>query len=529
MKKRLWTLAATLMTMVCMAAGCGSTTTSGGTTNTSETSVVTEAIGESGTSEASSGGHFNMGVSFWYELDAHKDYNGWYTSMYGLTETLFKVQDDYSVEGWLADSASNDGNTWTITLKDGLVFSNGDPVTADIVIKNLQRAGEVNTRATVLASATYEAVDDKTFTITTAEACPTMMSDLADPYTSIMDVDAVENDDYNNGIIATGPFKLVSYAAENSVMLARNENYWCGDVTLDEVNVYYIPDVSTEATSLQSGEIDMYVGPDSDSIDIFSADSNYVVTSVPTTKVDYYLFNMNTVTDMNVRKAIIMAVNKSDIAALLNNTLSVCSGAYGTDSALGKVEAPDYDLEASKQLMEEAGYTLDANGYYAKDGQELTLNMAYYAAKSLDKITTLIQDELKTAGFNINLSLYEDPDATYMMTGDFDIAIYSHGTTTSGDAYAYLNEALSTEGNINGGNYSNSEVDALLEQMFLETDADKRTEFAVQIQQKALDDCAVSYFGIPTKTTIMKATVSNVSENNPLTIYVVNKDTAIAK
>ena len=489
----------------------------------------TALTGCSSSETESTGGVFNMGVSFWYEMDAHKDYNGWYTSMYGVTETLFKVADDYTLEGWIAESGTSEGNTWTITLKDDVVFSNGDAVTADVVIENLQRAGEVNSRATVFADATYEAIDDTTLTITTAEACPTLLSDLTDPYTSIMDIDAVANDDYNNGIIATGPFVLSSYTAESTVSLVKNESYWDGDVAMDEVNVFYIPDSSTEATSLQSGEIDMYVGPDTDSLAIFTSDSTYTVTSVGRAMANYYIFNMDTMTDLNVRKAIMMSINKDDIVTMMNNTMTAATAAYGPTTELGQVDAPEYDVAGAQALLEASGYALDANGYYAKDGEELVIRLAYYTAKSTDKITTLIQDQLKSAGINTSLELYEDPDATYMSTGDFDMGMYAHGTTSSGDAYAFLNVALSTDGNINAGNYSNSQLDALLVQLANETDSAARTELAVQIQQIATDDCAVGFYAIPNKITVMKATVSNVSENNPLTIYALNKDTSVTK
>ena len=84
--------------------------------------------------------------SFAYpSLDAHKEYYGWYTSIYGITEALFKMGDDSSVQPCLAEKAevSDDGLTWTVTLKDGICFSNGSTVTAAAVIANLKRVGEM--------------------------------------------------------------------------------------------------------------------------------------------------------------------------------------------------------------------------------------------------------------------------------------------------------------------------------------------------------------------------------------------------
>ena len=91
----------------------------------------------------------HVAESFAYpSLDAHKEYYGWYTSIYGITEALFKMGDDSSVQPCLAEKAevSDDNLTWTVTLKDGISFSNGNAVTAENVIANLKRCGEVNVR-----------------------------------------------------------------------------------------------------------------------------------------------------------------------------------------------------------------------------------------------------------------------------------------------------------------------------------------------------------------------------------------------
>ena len=83
--------------------------------------------------------YLKMAVNFAYpSLDAHKDYYGWYTQIYGMSETLFRIDADMSVQPLLAkdSSVSDDGLTWTFTLADAC-FSNGNPVTADMVARNL--------------------------------------------------------------------------------------------------------------------------------------------------------------------------------------------------------------------------------------------------------------------------------------------------------------------------------------------------------------------------------------------------------
>lgn len=517
MKKKWLGVLLSAMLAVGTLAGCGSSSDADASTETASTD---KAAG------AAEGGHINMAVSFWYEMDAHTDYNGWYTSMYGITETLFKANDSGEIEGWLAESGTAEGNVWTITLKDGVTFSNGNPVTSDVVIKNLQRVAEVNERGVTFASATFEAVDDKTFTITTPEVYPTMLDDLADPFTSIMDVDNIT--DYNTGIIATGPFTLTSYAVEDSVELAANENYWDGDVALDSASVFYIPDAATEAMSLQSGEIDMYINPDVDSVALFSADSNYTVASTPKTMIRTLIFNQENIPDANVRKAVAESIDKEGIEAILGGTDSLTEGAYSSESAYGAVTALPYDTADAESLLTEAGYTKNADGMFEKDGQPLTLRLAYYSARSNDKIATLMQDQLKDAGITIEMVSYDEPEGTYMSTGDFDLAVYYCSSSAGTDPYAFLNAELSSTGSMNSGKYSNPEVDTLLTEMATCTDADRRVEIATQVQQMAIDDVSVVYYAIPNKITVMKSTVTNAGETMPKDYYILNKDTAIS-
>ena len=77
--------------------------------------------------EAGNTKFLNLAANFAYpSLDTHKEYYGWYTSVYGITEGLFKLGDDMSVQPVLAEKCEANGNEWVITLKDGIHFSNGN-------------------------------------------------------------------------------------------------------------------------------------------------------------------------------------------------------------------------------------------------------------------------------------------------------------------------------------------------------------------------------------------------------------------
>ena len=101
------------------------------TSGSSKTEAAPSSSAVSGPDEAAQTGSgekiLNAGVSFNIaSMDAHLDYNGWYTNVYGITEELFKLNENYEVEPWLAEKAESDGKVWTITLKDGIAFPTGN-------------------------------------------------------------------------------------------------------------------------------------------------------------------------------------------------------------------------------------------------------------------------------------------------------------------------------------------------------------------------------------------------------------------
>ncbi len=467
----------------------------------------------------------HIGSTWLYaSLNPHVSYQGWETYGYGLTETLFYVDDNAVLQGLLAESGSvsADGLTWTIVLRDGICFSDGDPLTAETVVANLQDLSKVGERYTYLADYTIQAVDEKTLTITTPAPNPILLNELADPDVAVVKLDS----DLDNAPIGTGPFEVASFEPKVKVMLTKNANYWGGKVLLDGAEFTYIPDADTMMMALQNGEIDAYSGPTSDALEIFSADpDNYTVTFVPTTRCYFYYLNCKTL-DANVRAAINMAVNPDEIVTMMEGMVEPTVGPFNSGCAYGKVAKAGYNPEAAKTKLEEGGYMINGDGYYEKNGKILTVSLWYYAARSIDKISALMQEQLKAVGILAELNCSEDADGTYLSTGDFDIGMYNMIAAPTGDPYYCLNALMGEDKHGNRNGYVNAEVQQLLGQLSTESDASVRADLANQIQQIALNDNAFGFIALLKKVTVMKKGVNNIGETNG-THGALTKDSAI--
>lgn len=473
---------------------------------------------------ASGGKILNVAASFAYpSLDAHKEYYGWYTSIYGVTEALFKMGDDSTAQPCLAENAVADGTTWTVTLRDGICFSNGEAVTAEMVARNLQRAAEVNERFAFLADYTITATDEKTLTITTPEISPTLKNDLASPELGILDLDNTA--DFDNAPVGTGPFVITSFEPEGTVQVARNDNYWGGDVTLEGAVFYYMQDDDTKLMAMQNGEVDCCTGVSAAAMAVFEREPDtYRIVSVPATRLQFYILNENRLDDA-VRAAVNLTVDRDAIAAYLNGTVTAANGPFGAATAYGKVTVPAVDTDRAKALLEADGYTLNADGVYEKDGRELSLNIAYYAARSLDTLATLIQEQLKNVGIAATLTVAEDPDSTYIATADFDLALYCMIADKSGDPYYFIDSTLRNGAYFNVGGFESSECEALIDQLRYETDTSRRAALANGIVQLAIDDNAFGYVGLFNKTTVLRPGVSGFAETCPFDFYGIDAHT----
>lgn len=464
-------------------------------------------------------------ASFAYpSLDVHKEYYGWYTSIYGLSEALFRFDENAAAVSCLAEDAVADGTTWTITLKDGVCFSNGDPLTTDMVIQNIQRLAEVNERFAYLGKFDWKSDGDKTITVDTGkDVYPMLKNDLASPEAGMIDLDATT--DFDKNPICTGPFVISEFVPEGDVTVSRNDNYWAGDVNLDGAVFYYMQEDDPKLLAMQSGEIDCYNSVSSGALEVYEKEPDkYVIESVAGTRLQFYILNENRL-DSSVREAINLTVDKDAIAEYLKGTVSAASSPFPDTTAYSKVNIPAVDTAKAKKLLEEDGYTLNADNIYEKDGKPLKLNICYYAARSLDTLAVLMQEQLKAVGIDSYLTVEEDPDSTYIASADFDIALYCMISDKCGDPQYFIDSTIADGSYYNVAGFKNEECQSMIEQLRVEVDPDKRADLANKIVQIAIDDNAFGYVGLFNHTTVMKPGVSGFAEKIPFDFYGVDANT----
>lgn len=475
---------------------------------------------------------FVFGVYNFDLMDPANAYSGWSTLRYGVGETLFVLDDRLEVTPFLATdySLSDDNLTWTINLREGVKFQNGKALDGEAVKADLERLVSMNERAAAQLNVASIAAEGNSVSITTNEPNPTLLNALCDPYACIIDVTAdVDNSMYP---IGTGPYVVKEYIKDVSAYLEPFSEYWGGTPASKSVTIKGISDVDTLAMAMQNGEIDAAYGVSYDTLDTFANDPAFEVTQAATARVYMLFFNLQHeyMSDEAFRRAVCMAVDKETYGAVLINGAGTPTKAafpsslsYGDDALM--TDVPDFDLEGAKALLEENGYSdADGDGFLDKDGKKVSIRLITYGRTGLPQSSQALQSALQDLGIEVSYEQFDSVEPA-CSAGDFDICAYACVTTPTGDPQSYLNSIAGADGNMNYGKYDNAEVQALLDQLAVEFDTEKRGELATEIQQLITADSSYNFMFHLNMFMVMKAGVKGITQS-PVDYYQINVNTA---
>ncbi|SMQ85456.1 peptide/nickel transport system substrate-binding protein [Devosia lucknowensis] len=325
---------------------------------------------------------------------------------YSVFDQLVGMDNDGQVTPRLATewTASDDLKTWTFTLREGVTFHDGSPVTAEDVVFTFETAmndpaSRLGGYLTKVESVTAEG---NSIVITLNQGYAPLDRQLTlVPIVSKAAYEAMGADEYGRKPIGSGPYVVESWVSDVAVTLQRNDNYWGNKGTYPTVIFQTVPDETARANSVQSGDLDIaLLGPSSvpavegsGAVDIVSVQSNLVV---------YLGFNTgNTwLGDVNVRKAIDMAIDRQTLNdRLLNGLMTPASqllapATFGYDAAIA---ATPFNLEEAKSLIAASGY----------DGTPIPLTYPNTGLPQIDQMAQVLAFFLNEAGLQVTLEPQE--------------------------------------------------------------------------------------------------------------------------
>ena len=547
MKKEIVSVMMAACLFASLATGCGTaneseTSSKSGSEAASVTSASEEAAGAvSKSGETTTDGEradLVLGATTGFfgaeSLDVAYNWDGWIMSIYGISENLYRLDENIEPQPWIAESVETpDENTWVFTIRDGVTFSNGKTVDAKAVKACFERTYEKNERADSTLKIKSMEADGMKFTIVTPEPNPTLLNDLCDPLLGIYD--ATEEPDEELGVSCTGPYVATSFTAMTDVKMRANENYWGGAPKADTVELKIIDDQDALDMALANGEIDLIAQETANGASKFTDTSKYTTDTVTTTRANFLSFNLKTegLDDLAVRQAINYCIDREGYADVVYQGFATpCYGIYPDNLAFGGTDGlnltvDSYDADKAKEILADAGYQdTDGDGILDKDGVNLSFKVLTYSYNdNCIQLADMLQAELSQIGIELSIEtqdVLDDP----LAAGDFDLAILNYAMAPIGTPSYFINMLFTTGASNNYGGYSNEKVDALAAEIGTTSDNDKVVSLTRELEQQVLDDMPFAFVADQQLIFVYSNKVKGV-QINPTEYYLVTNTLSV--
>ena len=547
MKKEIVSVMMAACLFASLATGCGTaneseTSSKSGSEAASVTSASEEAAGAvSKSGETTTDGEradLVLGATTCFfgaeSLDVAYNWDGWIMSIYGISENLYRLDENIEPQPWIAESVETpDENTWVFTIRDGVTFSNGKTVDAKAVKACFERTYEKNERADSTLKIKSMEADGMKFTIVTPEPNPTLLNDLCDPLLGIYD--ATEEPDEELGVSCTGPYVATSFTAMTDVKMRANENYWGGAPKADTVELKIIDDQDALDMALANGEIDLIAQETANGASKFTDTSKYTTDTVTTTRANFLSFNLKTegLDDLAVRQAINYCIDREGYADVVYQGFATpCYGIYPDNLAFGGTDGlnltvDSYDADKAKEILADAGYQdTDGDGILDKDGVNLSFKVLTYSYNdNCIQLADMLQAELSQIGIELSIEtqdVLDDP----LASGDFDLAILNYAMAPIGTPSYFINMLFTTGASNNYGGYSNEKVDALAAEIGTTSDNDKVVSLTRELEQQVLDDMPFAFVADQQLIFVYSNKVKGV-QINPTEYYLVTNTLSV--
>jgi peptide/nickel transport system substrate-binding protein len=432
-------------------------------------------------------------------------------------DLLMRLTPEGKAEPYLAKSmeTTDDGRTWVMGLREGVLFSDGTPLDANAVILNTQRhidapASPAGVYAKQIAA--MRAIDPLTVEFTLKAPLgdfPVVFTGSIFAGTLGMIISpaalAQYGKDIGNHPVGAGPFKITNWQRDNKMELTRNEHYWQpGLPRLDGLEFRPLSDTETRYASMVSGDVDMIYGGYNNELVRAYTNPNFTTYYGPGSGGFFFTFNFARAPfdDRRMREAAVRAIDLRALAASqYGNQLVGSNSLFAEDSPYHTQAASDlwpaYDPEKARQLVQE----------YVADGG--SPHFSFSTSRSEVTLGEFVQAQLSAVGMDVEVRYYDLAEFTsrVLQGGEFELISNLAPFDYPFPAAARL---LSTTGAINFGKYSNPEVDRLLAEAAATTDPAVRERAYQGVERLVNEDIALLFLSRSYLSTITKPDVKGI-------------------
>ncbi|HLB29416.1 MAG TPA: ABC transporter substrate-binding protein [Dehalococcoidia bacterium] len=378
-------------------------------------------------------------------------------------------------ESW---QVSPDGRTYTFHLRQGVLWHDGAPFTADDVlltwdaVRSRSFRGEP-TMAEFWRSLGFAKVDDYSIAVTLAQPYAPFLAEAALGILPRHRLAGVSGDElwdspFNRSPVGTGPFRLRQLTPERA-LLEANPSYHLGRPYLAEIEFRFYPDETAAVASLKRGEtrgLLLGSGTDPKALEGIKGMERLSAPAASYTLV-YLNAGYSPFQDQRVRQALLYALDKD---RLIRNALEgqgvraegpIAPGTWANDGSMSPYK---YDLAKVTALLQEAGWRRSGTGPWEKGGQTLSFKLMTNDNPQREAVGREVVRQWREAGIDVELTVL--PSLTlvreFLTPRSYQAALFGWGPGPDPDPYAAWHSSQKDSTGSNLAAYSNAEMDDIL-------------------------------------------------------------------
>lgn len=425
-----------------------------------------------------------------------------------IHNALLELDENYVLQPVLAESyeVSDDGLTYTFALREGVKFHDGTDFSSADVKYTYEFYGNPENGASIANNfAAVEAIetpDPATVVITLKQPNAAFLTQAGQTFIVPAAYHAqVGQDTYRTAPIGTGAFKLLEWRAAESTTLEAFADHFRGRPAVDFLRLDVVPEASVRSIALETGDAQSSVWPllVEDNLR-FAENPDFKVYRTASVAVNHFPLNNQVpqLSDKRVRQAMMFAIDRQRVIDDVFQGTAVIATA-NLSPALefwynpGVKQYP-YDVAQANALLDEAGWTLGADGVREKDGEKLAFTCTVITGDQARRPEAeLVQQMLKEVG--IDMQLEEAPVAAILegLTGGTMQASLFNWTYGGGSGEPDGSTTLRSDGGNNFSSFRNERVDELLDQGLAETDPEARKAIYNEIQEIVAEEVPFLY------------------------------------
>lgn len=482
MKKKLLALFLALVMVGAVLPGCGDGSKDpGGQGNNGKTG------------EPVKGGEITVGIAQDLDdsLDPHQTVAaGTREVLFNIFEGLVKPNSDGEMIPAVAEkyTLSEDGTTYTFTLREGVKFHNGQTVTAEDVVYSINRCAAVPEGqekplvAAFSAVKSVEALDEKTVAVTIAQRDLEFISYMT---AAIIPAD-YENQD--TAPVGTGPFRFVSRTPQQDFVMERFEDYWGAPAWLDKVTYKISENADALVMNLNGGSIDLCAHLTSAQASQLNQNFQVLEGTMNLVQAIYLNNQAKPFDNQLVRQALCYAIDRQGIMDMVadGHGTAVGSSIYPAFTKYFLPELVDkypHSVEKAKELLAQAGYP---------DGFDMTISVPNNYQPHMDT-AEVVAEQLREAGINVTIQPVEW--STWLDTiyngRQFQATVV--GVDAANMTARAMLERFTSDYGKNFINYNNPAYDALFQKAINAQDEAEQTDLYKQMETMLADTAANVY------------------------------------